>query len=600
MNIKKSILFSFFLVFVSFLHCTRQKMIISVSVSDLRTQPILPEYKKTDDGVQYPLLNPYIFDVGDKLQDSQLLLNDKLFFIEFADQSVNWINVKGDDWIKVEVAEQKRFENQRWEGLTGYVQFQNVCLVDDFVSSNLVVKNHLTPVYLLPFDSEKVNFHVSIGTKFRCKHIINYNWLSVDCPFLGLGYIKREDLNIILDEHIYGLDLSTRSNICLTAETFLNFPYSWGGRSSFDKNNKKQQTGVDCSAFVNLVYRANGFEVPRNAHDQFEFCEKIIYGKSLEKGDLIFFESEKRNGRMSHVLMYFGKNKKGKSLVIEVTGFKPFKTRKIIVRDLLGENLNRIKAGEEFNGHVVYFGSFLNNSKKIQEMRTLFKVGKNNFLEKGNTMIKEKKWFFSFLLFSFLFNSLALTVPEFSKDGSDLVDVTKVNKNICVDIRYTTADNFTKQVLYSCAKAYLRKKVAGKLDKVQKDLEVAGLGLKVWDAYRPLSAQIKMWEVKPDANYVANPERGSKHNRGASVDVTLVNLKTGKELKMPTEFDDFTDKSKVAYNDGTSDAAQQNRDFLQHTMTRNGFLSYKNEWWHFNDSEWETYPLLDIDFEDLN
>ncbi len=186
-----------------------------------------------------------------------------------------------------------------------------------------------------------------------------------------------------------------------------------------------------------------------------------------------------------------------------------------------------------------------------------------------------------------------------SKDYKDLVDVTKVNPNIKIDIRYATSNNFTKQVLYSCAKCYLREKVAAKLDKIQKILERKGLCLKVWDAYRPYSAQKKMWEVFPNADYVAPPERGSKHNRAACVDVTLVDLKSGKELVMPTEFDDFSEKAAVNCFKGLTVEQIQNRDYLQNVMTQNGFTPNESEWWHFNDSEWVVYDLLDVDFEDL-
>ncbi|MFH1644573.1 MAG: NlpC/P60 family protein [bacterium] len=394
MKIKKSILFLFFSVFISFLNCNRIKMVVKVPVADLRSEPEFPEYKKNGINVNYPLLCPYVWDVGDKLQDTQLLLNDKLFFIDFVNEKNTWNNICDNDWIKVEVTEQKEFKDKLWSNLTGYVQFKDVCIVDKFLSNNLVTKKHLVPVYSLPFDDQSVEFSVSIGTKFRCKHVVSNEWLCVDYPIFGLCYIKRQDLNIILDEHIYGLDLVTRKNICLSAESFLDSPYSWGGRSSFDVNNKKQQTGVDCSALVNLTYRANGFEVPRNAHDQFEFSEKIVSGKYLQPGDLIFFESEKIKGRMSHVLMYLGKGEKGKKFVIEVTGFDPFKTRKISVLDLLGKELNNIKAGEKLKGQVVYFGSFLNDLKKVLEMRTLFKVGLDDSdlrKEKINEEINKKE-----------------------------------------------------------------------------------------------------------------------------------------------------------------------------------------------------------------
>ena len=181
----------------------------------------------------------------------------------------------------------------------------------------------------------------------------------------------------------------------------------------------------------------------------------------------------------------------------------------------------------------------------------------------------------------------------------DLVEITNINQKIQTQIYYATENNFTKQVLYNSAKCYLRETVAQKLDKVQKELEQSGLGLKVWDGYRPLSAQRKMWAVCPDNNFVANPAKGSKHNRGASVDLTLINLNDLTELEMPTGFDDFSGKASAECLENISEEAIKNRSLLQQVMIKYGFSIYNGEWWHFNDNEWEKYSLLDIDFEEL-
>ncbi len=127
-----------------------------------------------------------------------------------------------------------------------------------------------------------------------------------------------------------------------------------------------------------------------------------------------------------------------------------------------------------------------------------------------------------------------------------LIDIRTVNPNIRLDIRYATTNNFLKRKLYPIAKCALRSSVAQKLALVQTDLEKIGLGLKVYDCYRPFSVTKQMWEFLPDPNYVANPARGSRHNRGAAVDLTLVD-RTGKELEMPTPYDDFTKKAHRDY-----------------------------------------------------
>ena len=186
-----------------------------------------------------------------------------------------------------------------------------------------------------------------------------------------------------------------------------------------------------------------------------------------------------------------------------------------------------------------------------------------------------------------------------STHTSDLVEITKINPNIRIQTYYATENNFLKQVLYESPKCYLCKAVAQKLDKVQKELEQIGLGLKIWDGYRPPSAQRKMWEIYPNPDFVADPKKGSKHSRGAAVDLTLINLKDETELEMPTEFDDFSFKADRKCFDGLSQKAIENRQFLEDIMIKHGFIPYVCEWWHFNDDEWEKYPLLDINFSEL-
>jgi D-alanyl-D-alanine dipeptidase len=192
---------------------------------------------------------------------------------------------------------------------------------------------------------------------------------------------------------------------------------------------------------------------------------------------------------------------------------------------------------------------------------------------------------------------MAKESPKNIPKNHDLVDIQIINPNILLDIRYATENNFTKRKIYNNAKCYLRQSVALKLDKIQKELEIKGLGLKIWDGYRPLSAQRLLWDIVKDEKYVADPNKGSKHNRGSAIDLTLVD-KFGKELPMPTGFDDFTEKAHLSYKD-LPKAIIANRDLLQNIMLKYGFIPQKYEWWHFDDQDWEKYPLLDIDFNDL-
>lgn len=173
-----------------------------------------------------------------------------------------------------------------------------------------------------------------------------------------------------------------------------------------------------------------------------------------------------------------------------------------------------------------------------------------------------------------------------------LVDIRTINRNISLDIRYATANNFLKQKMYPIAKCALRNSVAQKLALVQTDLEKIGLGLKVYDCYRPFSVTKQMWEFLPDPRYVANPARGSRHNRGAAVDLTLVD-RTGKELEMPTPYDDFTTKAHRNYQGGSAES-RKNRQLLEDAMKKQGFIGISTEWWHFDSEDWEKFAILDI------
>lgn len=180
----------------------------------------------------------------------------------------------------------------------------------------------------------------------------------------------------------------------------------------------------------------------------------------------------------------------------------------------------------------------------------------------------------------------------------ELVDLEEHIKGILLDIRYATPENFTGEVIYSKPKAYLRKPVAEALKKVQDSLAYYGLGLLVYDAYRPYAATVRFFEVYPNPDFVADPRFGSRHNRGCAVDVTLVDLTTGLEIPMPTCFDEFTERAHPEYMDFPAEVID-NRTFLFNIMAQHGFNHYRTEWWHFDYNGWEDFPLTDLSFEDL-
>jgi len=177
---------------------------------------------------------------------------------------------------------------------------------------------------------------------------------------------------------------------------------------------------------------------------------------------------------------------------------------------------------------------------------------------------------------------------------NDLVELKRTIPTLVLDIRYATTNNFTGQQLYPQARCFLRPEPAKNLRLVQAELARSGLGLKVFDGYRPLSVQRKMWQVFPQPGYVADPMKGSRHNRGAAVDVTLVWLADGSELPMPTPYDDFSTRAHRDFMQLPEEVIR-NRQLLEEVMTRHGFVGLPTEWWHFDYRDWQKYPLLDVD-----
>ena len=170
----------------------------------------------------------------------------------------------------------------------------------------------------------------------------------------------------------------------------------------------------------------------------------------------------------------------------------------------------------------------------------------------------------------------------------DFVRVLDYIPGMYQELKYATDQNFTGQVIYDFSDAYLRYSTVKKLAAVCDDLAELGLSLKIWDGFRPVGAQFKLWEVCPDPTFVANPEKGySSHSRGNTVDVTLVD-KDGNELEMPSEFDDFSAKANRDFSDCTEDAAAHAQ-LLEILMEKHGFYGYFDEWWHFYDND--QYPV---------
>jgi len=182
----------------------------------------------------------------------------------------------------------------------------------------------------------------------------------------------------------------------------------------------------------------------------------------------------------------------------------------------------------------------------------------------------------------------------------DLVEIIKVDSTIRLDIRYATENNFMKRRMYSHGLAFLQRPAAEALARVQRKLRTSGFGLLIFDGYRPWSVTKQFWDGTPPEKrmFVADPEKGSKHNRGCAVDLSLYDLRTGKEVEMPSRYDDFSEKASPTYKGGT-EAQRESRSLLRDVMESEGFTVNPGEWWHFDFDGWEQYDVLDLSFEEI-
>ena len=182
----------------------------------------------------------------------------------------------------------------------------------------------------------------------------------------------------------------------------------------------------------------------------------------------------------------------------------------------------------------------------------------------------------------------------------DLVELRKLDPTIKLDIRYATSNNFTGRPVYTEARAFLQRPAAEALVRVSRALRGKGYGLAVFDGYRPWSVTKLFWDLTPadKKQFVADPSKGSRHNRGCAVDLTLYDLKTGREVSMPGEFDEMTERSHISFAGGTPEQRRL-RDALRASMEAEGFAVYEPEWWHYDYKDWRQYPILNLSFSEI-
>jgi D-alanyl-D-alanine dipeptidase len=190
---------------------------------------------------------------------------------------------------------------------------------------------------------------------------------------------------------------------------------------------------------------------------------------------------------------------------------------------------------------------------------------------------------------------------DISKNPSlSMSDLAQFIPSVKIDLKYASKQNFTGRRMYpsNISTTYLRGEATKALAGVAAELKTIDLGLLIWDAYRPYDVTVRFWKLIHDERYVANPQKGSGHNRGIAVDLTLYRLSDGKELKMPTGFDDFSEKAHHGFMQLEQEEIN-NRELLLKIMEKYGFKRFTTEWWHYAWPEAEKYPVLNLTFKQL-
>jgi zinc D-Ala-D-Ala dipeptidase len=185
----------------------------------------------------------------------------------------------------------------------------------------------------------------------------------------------------------------------------------------------------------------------------------------------------------------------------------------------------------------------------------------------------------------------------------DLVEIVKLDPTIRLDIRYATTNNFMHRAMYVQAKAFMQRPAAEALVRAHRALKAKGYGIVVFDAYRPWGVTKAFWDAASEAErkieFVANPSKGSRHNRGCAADISLFDLTTGQEVTMPSEYDEFSERAYPSYTGGTPESRAR-RDLLRAAMEAERFTVYPAEWWHFDYNDWKSYRIMDVPFEQMS
>jgi zinc D-Ala-D-Ala dipeptidase len=225
------------------------------------------------------------------------------------------------------------------------------------------------------------------------------------------------------------------------------------------------------------------------------------------------------------------------------------------------------------------------------------------FFKKGDVFVVTAIFLLVSIVFGPHLTSWAQEGPPREKGPfrqTELVELVLLDPTLHLDIRYATPDNLAGRPVYTEARAFLQRPAALALVRAHLALKRKGYGLLIFDGYRPWSVTKLFWDVTPPAKheFVANPAEGSKHNRGCAVDLSLYDLKTGREIEMPSVYDEMSERSYPTYQGGTA-GQRATRDLLRTAMEKEGFSVYPSEWWHFDYKDWPKYPILNLPFSEI-
>ena len=322
---------------------------VIVPISDLKNRPV----ETIQTNINYP-----VFSKQTPFQNTQLL------FGEYVYSTGQELLLENENWIEIEAIEQTKCDGSSLESIKGWIKENDIIPTNSIMKKNLVLNKKWATVYSIDEEDKEPLIKLSIGTKLIFIGT-NHNKCLIELPNEKKGFIKATDACYHINFNMREKQL--RKNILKTSIEFLGMPYSWGGRSALNSE-YPGQTSIDCSGFINLLYRVAGLQISRDAKDQYKYCNPIEYGPNLKPGDLIFLANANTPEKINHVMLYLREE-----LLQESIGFtEPYSNRIITFQEKFGVTKDEIISEEIYNNKIIYLASVLNDKTKIQEMRKLF------------------------------------------------------------------------------------------------------------------------------------------------------------------------------------------------------------------------------------